>query len=87
MNSVSEKTFTLPSVGAEDDGFRITLSKISTGKLNIQTADSDKIAQSTAGGTIYNDDATELYYNITLEYVNATLTWNILAAHGSWVTT
>ena len=86
MNSTEDKTFTLPSVGAGEDGKRIRLGKVNSGRVTIATADSDKIADSDAGGTIYNDVATEIFAYLDLEYVHATTTWNI-SGHGTWITT
>lgn len=87
MNSVADKTFTLPSVGTDQDGFRLTIMKINSGKVTIDAVDSDKIADSGASGTIYDDVAAEIYATITLEYVHATTTWVIVSGHGTWVTT
>jgi hypothetical protein len=87
MNSGSDKTFTLPSVSAVDDGARLTVVKLGAGKVTIQAADSDIIADSTAGGTIYNNTAAQIYADVNLEYVDATVTWVIRGAHGSWTTT
>lgn len=87
MNSASEKTFTLPSVSSANDGARITFVKISSGKLIIDAADSDIIVDSDAGTTIYNDVSTEIFATITLEYVDATVTWVAIGAMGTWTTT
>lgn len=86
MNSASDKIFNLPSVGATEDGARITLIKIGAGKVTIQAADADLIHSGTAGGTMYNDIPAETYARIELEYCHATLTWNVLAS-GTWATT
>ena len=83
MNSVDDKTFTFPSVGSSHDGKRITLGKINTGKVTFQAADTDKVADSDAGGAAYNDVATEVFANFTFEYVHATTTWNVVGGHGT----
>lgn len=86
MNSASDYTFTLPSVDLSSDGAHVTFMKEGAGKVTIQAADSDLIADSSAGGTIYDDVAAELYATITLEYVHAIVTWVVVGAHGTWVT-
>ena len=87
MNSADDKTFSLPSLTSAHDGKRITLGKINTGKVTIDGADTDKVGDSGAGDAIYNDVATELFANVTLEYCHATTTWNIIGGHGLWVST
>ena len=87
MNAATPKTFTFPSVGASDDGARLTLSKVGAGKLILQMVDSDKIHDSGATRTLYCDVAAETYSTVTVEYCHATVTWNIIGATGTWVTT
>lgn len=87
MNSADDKTFFLPSMGYADDGGRVTFVKIAAGKVTIDAADNDKIADSGEGDTIYNDTAGEIYATITLEYVHAVATWVVIGAHGTWTTT
>jgi hypothetical protein len=87
MNSADAEIFTLPSVDATNDGAKVTLIKIGAGNLTIQAADSDKIADSSAGGTILNSTAAQTWATITLEYCDATVTWNVIGAHGTWTTT
>lgn len=86
MDSSSDYGFTLPSVGATEDGSRITFNKSGSGRVTITAADSDLIADSAAGGTIYNASA-ETDANISLEYVHGIVTWIIRGAKGSWTTT
>ena len=87
VNSGSTQTLTLPSVGAGDVGVWLTVVKLGAGKVIIDPADADTIADSTAStGTIFDDVATETYATITLRLVTATL-WVIVGAHGTWVTT
>jgi len=87
MNSGDDKTFTSPSVGADEDGARITLVKEGTGKLTFQCADTDVVGDSAAGGAIYNEQAGETYATLTLEYVHAITKWVILGGDGTWTTT
>ncbi len=87
MRSAANRTAAFPSVGAAEDGLRITFIKGGAGRVTIQAADVDIVADSSAGGTIYNDVAGEIYATITLEYVHAVVTWVIVGAHGTWVTT
>lgn len=86
MNTAGDATFTFPSVGVAQDGARITLSKVGTGKLTLQMVDSDKIFDSSATCSMYND-TTETYATVELEYCDTTTTWNVRGASGTWVTT
>jgi len=80
--------FDLPSVDAGDVGgwFRFVKASTASGTLTVDAADSDIIADSSAGGTIYDDEATETYATITIQLAAATQ-WVITGAHGSWTTT
>lgn len=86
MNSSAEKTFSLPSVSASDIGCHFYFAKINSGKLIIDAADSDKIADSAAGATIYNDQSGETYAAIHLILVSETQ-WSIFGLDGTWTTT
>ena len=86
MNNAAERTFTLPSVVAGDVGTSYVLAKIGAGKVIIDASDSDTIGGSSAGGTVYDDEAGETYATITLQLISATQ-WAILGYHGTWVTT
>jgi len=85
MNSADDKTFSLPSVGADEDGSLIFISKISTGKVTIDAADTDYIHDSTAGSGIYNQNG-QNYASITLRYNHSDTRWYIIDASGTWVT-
>ena len=80
-------TMTFPSVGAAEDGALLRYVKCGAGKLILDAADSDKVADSGAGGTIYNDVATQIFVPISFEYVHSIVTWVITGAMGTWVTT
>jgi len=84
MNSTSNKIFTLPSVGAGDVGVFFTFININTGRLTIQPADADIVADSSAGGTFYSD--TDSYSQVTLELASTTK-WIVRGAHGTWTST
>jgi len=86
MNSANDKTFTLPSVAAGNVGAILKFAKIGAGKVTIDAADSDTIADSSAGGTIYNNIATQTYATLTIQLVSTTA-WSIIEGHGTWVTT
>ncbi|MCX6113149.1 MAG: collagen-like protein [Proteobacteria bacterium] len=86
MNSSSDKSFTLASVSSGDIGTWYTFVKKGTGRVTITTADSDIIADSSAGGSIYNDESDEIYATITIELVDETQ-WDIVGGHGVWTTT
>jgi len=87
MNAATAKIFTLPSVDVTNDGARITLSKIGAGRVTIQTVDSDIILDSSATGTLYCDTAAEIWSNVTIEYVDAIVTWNVVGGSGTWIST
>jgi len=87
VTSAGTVTMTLPSVGADEDGALLRFVKCGAGKLILDAADSDKIADSGAGGTIYNDVSTQTFATISLEYVHSITTWIIRGAHGTWTTT
>jgi hypothetical protein len=86
MNSANDKIFNLPSVDATNVGTFYTFVKIGAGKVTIDAADSDLIADSSAGGTIYDSQASETYATITLQLVSATQ-WVITGFNGTWTTT
>ncbi len=85
-NSDVDQTFILPSVDVTDVGYWYRFLKLGTGKLTIQAADSDTIADSGAGGTIYNNDIGQLWSTLTLMLGSETK-WVIIEGHGSWTTT
>jgi len=87
MNSGSTQIFTLPSVGSAEDGARLTIVKLGAGQVTIQAADSDLIGESSAGGTLYNSVAGEIYATVSLEYVHGSVKWVVRGAHGTWTTT
>ncbi len=87
MNASAAKTFTLPSVGAGDDGKRAVLVKQGAGALTVEASDSDIIVisneiQSAEGGqvTCYDGEAGAL----VLEYVHAIVSWVVAGASNKW---
>jgi hypothetical protein len=79
------RTASLPTGIVGYDGARITFIKTSgVGTLVIDAAATDYIEDSTLSGTIYTTDTRA---SITLEYVFATLNWQIVSASGTWTTT
>jgi len=86
MNNVADKIFNLPSVGADNDGARLRLCKTGAGRVTIQAADTDKISDSNGGGTMYCDEALEIYAFLDLEYIHDITTW-IVSGSGTWITT
>lgn len=87
MNNAATKTFTFPSVGANDDGARLTICKSGAGQVTLQMVDSDKIHDSSATGTMLNSQAGETYATVTVEYCHDTVTWNLISSVGTWTTT
>ena len=86
-SSTNDVVFTLPSVGTSDIGITFTFAKcLKAGRITIKAADSDKIADSGAGCTIYNDHDTEEYTTLTIILLQET-GWAILTGHGTWITT
>ncbi len=84
MNHTTNYTFTLPSVGASDVGVEFSFANINTGRLTIDAADSDIIADSGAGHTIYSD--TDSYATLHIRLVSTTQ-WLVIGSHGTWTTT
>ncbi len=87
LTGSTDKIFYLPSVSSADVGLHFVCVNTctSSGRLTIDAADSDTIADSGAGDTIYNDNS-EPYATISLVLATATQ-WVITGAHGTWVTT
>jgi len=81
--ATASKVFTLPSVGAADDGVEFTFINMDTGRLSIDAVDSDTIAHA-SNTTIYSDD--DDISQITLRYIHAAVRWYIMGAHGTWTT-
>ena len=86
MDNAATKTFTLPSVDTSHIGLVLTFAKLGAGKLVIDAADSDTIGNSSAGGTVFDSVAGEVYATVTIMLASATK-WTITRYHGSWVTT
>ena len=83
MDSSSNRVFTLPSVGANDNGVEFTFINMDTGRLSIDAVDSDTIGHG-SNTTIYSDDNDVA--QITLRYIHAAERWYIISAHGTWTT-
>jgi hypothetical protein len=79
-------TFSLPSVDASNIGLWYTFVKNTAAQVTIDAADSDRIADSGAGDTIYDNQAGEVYATITLQLVSET-NWVVTGAMGTWTTT
>ncbi len=86
VNSSGAQTVTLPSVTAADIGATITVVKLGAGKVTIQAAASTYIADSSSGGTVYNNAAGPVYATITLRLATATQ-WMLVGGDGAWITT
>ncbi len=85
VNSGATQTVALPAVTASDLGAQFTIVKQGVGTVIVQAAGGTSIADSTSGGTIYNNSATETYATITLRLTSSTM-WSILGGNGSWTT-
>ena len=77
MNASVAKTFTLPSVGASEDGALAgPFTNIGAGRMIIDASDSDYVHDSGAGDTMYTDDGdTRPYPTIQFQYIHAVTTW------------
>jgi len=84
MNAAGDKNFTLPSMGATEDGGRLTFIKQGAGKMTTTAVDADCIDDSSAAGTIYTETN---YATLTLEYVHGMTRWVIISGNGTFVTT
>jgi hypothetical protein len=82
MNAAGAKTFTLPAVTVAEIGLWVEFIKKGAGKLTIQASGTDKINDSSAGGTVYNDLAEETSATIKLKVIAAGV-WNISYFTGS----
>ncbi|MCX5784354.1 MAG: hypothetical protein NTX59_01565 [Elusimicrobia bacterium] len=78
-------TVTLPTVGDTDVGATITVVKLGAGEVIIKAVSPAAIADSSTGGTIYNNVPAETYATITLRLTTATM-WSALGGNGSWTT-
>ena len=91
MNASVEKTFTLPSVGASEDGaIAGPFTNIGAGRMIIDASDSDYVHDSGAGDTIYTDDGDDRPYpSISLRYIHSVTTWIVTSTSpgSNWTTT
>lgn len=87
MDSALDKTFSLPSVGSDEDGYIVTVIKANTGKVTIDAADTDTIRDSGAGGTLYNADAACTWATITLMYNHSKTKWVVVYSDETWIST
>jgi hypothetical protein len=85
ITAASAQTITLPDIGAGDIGAIFTIVKLGAGTVTIDAVGSDVIADSPAGGRIYNSAAGETYANITIQ-VAAADKWVVVGGHGTWTT-
>jgi len=86
MNAAGDKIFTLPSVAAANVGIGCILIKTGAGKVTIQASDSDKINDSSAGGTLYNALAAETWAAVIIKLVTETQ-WIAFCLGTGWITT
>ncbi len=85
-DSSQDQIFYLPSVDVTHIGYWYRFAKLGSGTLTIQAADSDTIADSGQGGTIYNNKSQQEWSTLTLMLISETK-WVITEGHGTWVTT
>jgi parallel beta-helix repeat protein len=85
VDNASAQVVNLPSVASTEVGAWFRIIKLGAGQVTIDAADSDTIADSSSGGTIYNDQSAEDYATITVELASET-EWIITGSHGTWTT-
>jgi hypothetical protein len=85
LDNGSAQTINLPSVDSTHIGAWYRIVKLSSSQVTIDAADSDTIADSSAGGTIVNSQSDQDYATIMLELITAD-EWMIVDAHGTWTT-
>ena len=84
MDSTAETTVNLPAMLNTDEGAKITVVKLNSGKVNIVCDTLDQIADSVSN-TVYNDSIDELCSFLNLEYVYTKRVW-LISGQGSWTT-
>ena len=72
MNAASAKTFTLPSVGEDDDGKRLTLANVGSADCYVVPSDSDTFGRFGQKLVLDPDDS------VTLEYYHGDTQWLIV---------
>jgi hypothetical protein len=82
-NGIENVKLSLPSVGASDVDYYLTVCRLGTGQVEIAAADSDTIEKSSAGGSILCNEPGRVVANVTL-YLATETKWAILAATGLW---
>ena len=82
LNLGSNKIFTLPSVGAGEDGEFLDLTPIDTGNIILSTSDSDKVGDNEDNIITLSEQGQ--IYRVT--YADAIITWQITTV-GNWSTT
>ncbi len=85
VDSSSSQTVMLPSVDSSNTGAWIRVLKLNSGQVTVDAADSDTIADSTAGGTIYNSQSGQDYAVIEIQLANET-EWVVVHGEGTWST-
>lgn len=87
-DSDDDITFTLPSVSSSDIGTTYTFAKVKRdSKLSIKANDSDYVADSGAGCTIYSDVENGIEFaTLTLTLIQSNR-WGIITGNGTWFTT
>jgi len=83
MNAPSIATFTLPAVGASEDGAHVMIANQSDNQLGIQAQAGDYIMDSSAGGFCYNAGTSSF---IELVYHDASSVWLMRGGAGTWTT-
>jgi hypothetical protein len=83
VSSNTAQSVNLPSVDATNIGISFRIVKGGTGSVTIHAADSDIIADSSAGGHLVGSSSLQSYANVTLLLVDATH-WIVTGGDGDW---
>lgn len=78
MDATTIKTFTLPSVGAADDGWQIPFRNVGTADMQIDAVDADTIGDGTSTRL-----TVEPFGSATLEYNHAKTMFVVVASYGT----
>lgn len=85
VSSGTTQTLNLPTIAAGNIGTTFTIVKLGAGQVTIQANTGQYIADSSAAGTIYNNQSLQTYATITIMAVTTTK-WIIIGYSGTWTT-
>lgn len=86
IENANDVTISLPEFPVECVNQGIGFVKLGAGRLTIQMPSGTYVADSTAGGTIYNPQADQTYATLII-HISTQTKCTIVGAHGLWITT